>query len=74
MSTNCPLVRISPPSEPTNAMPALFGSNTIACWSGCMPSAGTRESFVMSVTFTPASVDRTTARPFERTGGEKISG
>ncbi len=65
-STNVPFVRTTPPSEPTNASAGLLGLSTRACWSGCIPSFGFCTSLVMSVNDTPASVDRTTARPFER--------
>ena len=58
-------MRITPPSDPTIAMLGL-DAKTIACWSGCMPSGGFCASFVMSVNETPASVERITARPFER--------
>ena len=68
-----PLVRIIPPSEPTKKTSGLVGTKPITCWSGCMssswkrmPSLAWRASPVMSVQLTPASVDMTTARPFER--------
>src|SRR5438132_999568 len=69
----------SPPSGSKN-MPVLFGLTTSACWSGWIPfgayGVGSQQepagagavvaSHVMSVNFSPAFVDRSTARPFER--------
>src|SRR5215203_4436992 len=64
--TKEPLVRMTPPSEPMNAMSGLFEANAIACWSGCIPRAGLAPSSVMSVNETPASVERWIARPLDR--------
>src|SRR5436189_156902 len=40
MLVNVPLVRMTPPSEPSKIWVGLPGLMTIACWSGWMPSAG----------------------------------
>src|SRR5437764_7196648 len=56
---------MTPPSEPVQKMFGSFGSNTSARWSGCCPFGGLRMSFVMSENVVPASVERTTAAPFE---------
>src|SRR5215210_5383090 len=42
--TNEPLVRITPPSEATNAMSGLLDAKAIACWSGCIPIGGSAPS------------------------------
>src|SRR5438093_1574214 len=69
-----------PASEASKNMPVLFGLTTRACWSGWIPfgayGVGSQQepagagsvvaSHVMSVNFSPAFVDRSTARPFER--------
>src|SRR5215471_2524381 len=63
-SAHWPLVRISPPSEPTKNLFGSLGSNAIACWSGCIDSPPT--SPVASFHVAPESKDTSTARPFER--------
>src|SRR3954467_3236410 len=71
---NLPSVRITPPSEPTNAMSGLPGTNAIACSSGCMSSKSARLSPVMSFQLEPPSVERTTARPSDMSGPAVRSG
>src|SRR5262249_30639178 len=80
MSANWPLEWINPPSEASMNSPLLFGFTTRACWSGWNPFGaigfGLQQlggefgsvvaSQVMSDQCSPASVERTTARPFER--------
>src|ERR1700730_724547 len=68
VSANRPLVRTTPPSEPTNAMSGFEEANTMACWSGCMPSGGDWVSFVMSVKLSPPSTERWMVRPFDGLG------
>src|ERR1700750_1345512 len=58
------LVRMTPPSAPKKNGSGSPETNASACWSGCIDSPPT--SPVMSVQFTPASDDMSTARPFER--------
>src|SRR4029079_12816114 len=73
-STYCPLERTTPPSEVLHQMSGLEGWNAISCWSGWMPYGGDCASPVMPVTVrlpfagsgSPAVVDRTTARAFDR--------
>src|ERR1700737_1844450 len=49
VSAKWPLVRTTPPSDPRNAISGFDDANTIACWSGCIPSGGDCVSFVISV-------------------------
>ena len=63
-STYLPFVRMTPPSELTNMTSGFPGTNAVACWSGCIDSS--EMSPVWSVHVAPASVDSSTARPFER--------
>src|SRR5690242_13756282 len=37
VSANCPLVRMTPPSEPSKIWVGFDGLTAIACWSGWMP-------------------------------------
>ena len=60
-SAQLPLVRMTPPSEPTKNWSGLPGTKTAACWSGCIDSPPT--SPVTSVQVAPASCDIRTARP-----------
>ena len=73
-STYWPLVRTTPPSEPRKTMSGLVGWKAIAWESGWSRSGAGWASQVMSVKVrspltgsgSPAVVERTTARPFER--------
>src|ERR1700724_3172233 len=68
VSAKCPLVRTTPPSDPRNAMSGFDEANTIACWSGCMPSGGDCVSLVISVKLAPPSTERWMVRPFDGLG------
>src|SRR4051812_35906096 len=61
VSTNSPLERTRPPSEPKKATFGFDGTVTIACWSGCIPFgnpfASAVASRVTSEKLTPASVE-----------------
>src|ERR1700687_5956420 len=68
VSANCPLVRTTPPSDPRNAISGFDDANTIACWSGCIPSGGDCVSFVISVKLSPPLTERWMVRPFDGLG------
>src|SRR5580765_2195061 len=73
-STYSPLDRTTPPSDVLHQMFGFVGWNASSCWSGWIPYGGDCASSVMSVNVrslcagsgSPAVVDRSTARAFER--------